>query len=168
MIDITIFIYLYLYDTYCNTCEKHEHIWMLYDVLSIYGWTWDHQLCLWSSSNVSFNARVHMGSHILERLNMIQPHIEEFHSQWRSLIDIQFCIVSYQLSVWFCYFDILPDDIFSQLIAMFRRMQLRRWDLDISQNVNFPKVVGTFRSLQRRQWDSRFLLSYLNWVEFFF
>ena len=71
MIDVTIFIYGDLYDTYYFTCDNHEHIWRIYDVLSIYRWIWDNHLCLWSSSILSFSARVHMGSHILERLNMI-------------------------------------------------------------------------------------------------
>ena len=61
----------------------------------------------------------------------------------------------------------MPDNIFSHLIMMYGRIQLRHWDPNISWNNRFLKVVGTFGSLQRRKWDPYILLSYLSWVESF-
>ena len=58
---------------------------------------------------------------------------------------------------------------------MFGRMQLRSWDPCIPWNDNFPKVARTFEALQGRhhtivilKWDTDILLSFLNWVKFFF
>ena len=49
------------------------------------------------------------------------------------------------------------------------------WNLGISRNGNFPKVARTFEALQGRhhtivilKWDTDILLSFLNWVKFFF
>ena len=60
-------------DTSYTLCEQfHGHLWILYDALSIHGWTWDHHLCIWSRSDVSFNDNLHMGSHILEKYLILE------------------------------------------------------------------------------------------------
>ena len=56
-----------------DTSEKlyeqwHEHVWMLYDALSIHGGAWDNHSCLHSSSDVNSSASLHVDFHTLERL----------------------------------------------------------------------------------------------------
>ena len=98
-------------------------------------------MCLHRNSDVSFSASLHMDSHILERLNMIWLHIEESHAWWESLKDMQLCMGSDQLSVWWYDFHILIfilyDDELLLLLLMFGRMQIRPRDPDILWNDKF-------------------------------
>ena len=138
---------------------------MIYNALSIHGGTWDNHLFLHSNSDVSSSASLHMDFHTLERLNIIWPHIEKFHSWWEILKDVHFGMGSDQLPLWWYDFHFLIfifyDDEFL-LLLMFGRMQIRPWNPGILWNDIFPKGVATYGSLQTMQWDPRILLNYLN------
>ena len=99
-----------------------------------------------------FNPIFHMESHILETIDMIWPHIEEFHVGWGSLTNIQFCIGAFQHPLWWYDFHILIfisyDDDFLLLFMMFGRVKIIPWELNIIWNDKFPNRETTFESLQ--------------------
>ena len=65
--------------------QRHDHVWFLYDALSIHGGAWDNHLCLHSSSDVRASANLHMDFHTLKRLNIMWSHIKKFHAWWENL-----------------------------------------------------------------------------------
>ena len=105
---------------------------------------------------------------MVERLNMIWFHIEEFHAWWESLKYDQFGMGRDELSVWWYDFHNLIFILYNNKILLFLlmvgRRQIKPCDPGIIQNDRVEKGETTFGSVQRRQWDPRILLSYLNWV----
>ena len=69
-----------LYITYISYDQWPENLWFLYDALNIHGWTWGHHFFLENMNDVCVSATLHTESHILERVDIIEPHIEEFHA----------------------------------------------------------------------------------------
>ena len=84
-----------------------------------------------------------MKSHILESIDMIWPHIEEFHVGWGNLTYIQSFFGSFQLSVWWydfhIFISIFYDDEILLLLRMFGRVQIIPWDPNILWNDIFLK-----------------------------
>ena len=61
---------------------------MLYDSFNIHGWTWDCHMFLENINEVCLCATLYTESHILESVDMIWPHMEEFNAGWGSLTNI--------------------------------------------------------------------------------
>ena len=84
---------------------------------------------------------------MVERLNMIWSHIEEFHVWWKSLKNFQFSMGRGELPVWWYDPEFLLADMFFHLVVMYKRRHLIEWDHGILWNGNPPQVARKFVTL---------------------
>ena len=100
--------------------------WMSRDMLEMSTPTRNHQMFLENRNDVCFDVSWHIELHMVVRLNMIWPHIEEFNVWWESLINVQFGMGRDEIPMWWYDFHNLIFMLYNDKILLFLLMVGRR------------------------------------------